>query len=182
MYRVLLITHVLIIAVLSGCAPETSESESESVSVVESESMPKPKPEPRIVSDNADSKSNLDTTIASKDISIADSNLVNQENIGKQITVEGKCGHTKGGAILVVEGLRVYIDGIISWSSTIGSDSRGKKVIVTGILSEDYSLPVFVQDENDPIEKQGIPVPKGTDLKKASHRFILLITKWELIE
>jgi len=39
-------------------------------------------------------------------------------------------------------------------------------------LDEDQGLPVFIPDDSD-LAVQGIPVPAGTDLEKASHRFLL---------
>jgi hypothetical protein len=58
--------------------------------------------------------------------------------------------------------------------------SNGVKVRVTGTVIERHDLPVFVQE--DSIMKTGMPVQKGTDLKKASHRFLLSNAKWEIIE
>jgi hypothetical protein len=58
---------------------------------------------------------------------------------------------------------------------------KTKSIKVTGILIEKNDLPVFVQNESDSILQQGIPVPKGTDLKNASHRYLLKKYKWNEI-
>jgi hypothetical protein len=51
---------------------------------------------------------------------------------------------------------------------------------VTGKIIERHDLPVFVHEEGEP-EMQGIPVPKGTDLDKASHRYLLSRVTWHVV-
>jgi hypothetical protein len=107
---------------------------------------------------------------------------LSKANLGKQITVEGWAVDRKIGAQLVGSDFNVWIDGLSSWPKGYytGGD-KGKKVKVTGILAEDHGLPVFIPKKGEsPI--QGIPVPEGTDVKKASHRYLLKNAKWELLE
>jgi hypothetical protein len=61
------------------------------------------------------------------------------------------------------------------------SDVLGKRVRVTGEMSQRSDLPVFVHRKGDPI-RSGMPVPEGTDVKKASQRQVLTNLKWEIVE
>lgn len=108
---------------------------------------------------------------------------ISKANIGKDISVEGWTGHYKNGdGLLLDNGSIVWMDDSFAWPEEYYSGSdKGKKVKVTGTLAEDYGLPVFIPDENEPIV-QGMPVPEGTDLEEASHRFLLENATWELIE
>lgn len=111
---------------------------------------------------------------ASKQISAA--------NLGKRITVLGEPRNLKLGAQLAGEGFDLWIKGLDSWpDDVIPSGHTGKRLKVTGVLIEDHSLPVFVPKEGEPI-KSGMPVPEGTDLKQASHRFLLDQATWEPAE
>ncbi len=107
---------------------------------------------------------------------------VARENIGKTITVEGWAVNRPMGAELVGDDIHLWIDGLNAWPDGFyaGGD-RGKKVRVTGTLDEDHGLPVFVSGDNT-LQRHGVPVPAGTDLDKASHRFILKQAHWQLIE
>ncbi|MBU1535159.1 hypothetical protein KKF84_07550 [Myxococcota bacterium] len=100
-------------------------------------------------------------------------NAITKNNLGKKITVEGWAVDRKNGAAIHGEGFVVWIADFTSWPTGYyqGGD-RGRKVRVTGILTEDHAHPVFIPMKGDPIV-QGAPVPPGTDLKKASHRFLL---------
>ena len=105
------------------------------------------------------------------------------ENLGKEITVVGWAVNRKNGAELVGEGgIELWIHDLASWPEGYyeGGD-RGKKVKVTGILTQDHGLPVFVPKEGEPVV-QGIPVEEGTDLEKASLRYVLKNARWELVE
>jgi hypothetical protein len=107
--------------------------------------------------------------------------IVSPANLGKQITVVGRAESSKIGARLAGDQFVLWIDGLSSWP--IGYYSVGKqgvRIRATGILAEDNDLPVFIQREGD-LPVQGIPVPEGTDLKKASHRFVLKKATWEVI-
>jgi hypothetical protein len=88
----------------------------------------------------------------------------------------------KLGAVLVLEnGQRIWMDEMSSWPSGYYTEKESKSAQVTGVLIERYDLPVFVPS-NDSIVQQGIPVPKGTDLKEASHRYLLKDFKWNEIK
>jgi hypothetical protein len=107
---------------------------------------------------------------------------VSAANLGKRITVLGEPRNLKLGAQLAGEGFGLWIKGLDSWpDEVIPSGHTGKRLSVTGVLVEDHSLPVFVHKEGEPI-KSGMPVPEGTDLKKASHRFLLDQVTWEPAE
>ncbi len=108
--------------------------------------------------------------------------VVSKENVGKEITVEGWAVTSKAGAYVVGEDFRLWVDGLDSWPEEYYSGGeKGEKVKITGILGEDNNLPVFIEKEGEPIV-QGIPVPEGTDLEEASHRFVIKEAKWELLE
>ena len=133
--------------------------------------------------------------------------MVTQENLGKQITVEGIAADAKLGALLQMgQGGDLWIADLQSWPDGYWSmPDGGKKVRVTGILGEDHSLPVFEADMAVVLER-GDPIPQGiiippqiqpTDglvtnadeevaIKPASdsarHRYILKEAKWEVIE
>ena len=87
--------------------------------------------------------------------------------LGKQVTLIGVAENHKIGASL----------GIYRWPE----EFEGKQVSVTGIVIERFDLPVFIQRPNGP-DVQGIPVPPSTDLRKASHRYLLKDAKWKLHE
>jgi hypothetical protein len=105
--------------------------------------------------------------------------------IGKKITVIGRAANGHIGAMLIVQdSLRLWIDDLQNWPKGyyFGHDS-GKMLKVTGTLIEKYDLPVFIESEEDKIRPRwGMPVPPGTDLKKASHRYLLREAKWEEIK
>jgi hypothetical protein len=106
---------------------------------------------------------------------------VSKENLGKQITVEGQAVNRKFGAQLVGADFDLWIDSLSSWPTGYCSGvKKGVKVRATGVLAEDNGLPVFIPKKNVP-PVQGILVPPGTDLKQASHRFLLKNAKWKQI-
>ena len=106
---------------------------------------------------------------------------VSSANLGKRITVEGRAINRKGGTQLVGIDFAIWIDNLNIWPKGYYSGGdKGKQVRASGILAEDHGLPVFIFKENKP-PIQGIPVPEGTDLKKASHRWILKDAVWELV-
>jgi hypothetical protein len=105
-----------------------------------------------------------------------------KEFVGKKVTLIGKAVNMKLGAVLVLEnGQRIWMDEMSSWPSGYYTEKESKSAQVTGVLIERYDLPVFVPS-NDSIVQQGIPVPKGTDLKEASHRYLLKDFKWNEIK
>lgn len=87
----------------------------------------------------------------------------------------------KIGAQLIGTNFDLWIDGLSSWpEGYYTAGNKGMKVRVSGILNEDNSLPVFIPQKNEPVV-QGIPAPEGTDLQKASHRYVLRDADWELL-
>ena len=114
------------------------------------------------------------------------STRLNKENIndylGEFVTVKGITINAHLGAFLrkEKEGLNIWIDGLNSWPDGFYQGGlNGKTLKVTGTLIEKYDLPVFIPDKNDTLAKHGIPLPVGTDLKKASHRYLLKNAKWK---
>jgi hypothetical protein len=114
----------------------------------------------------------------SKKAEAADSSAVRAENIGKKIDVVGWAQNRKNGAVLVGDDFDLWIDDLHSWPDGFytGGD-RGRKLVVSGTLAQDHALPVFVEQPGEPV-KQGIPVPEGTDLDAASHRWVLRDATW----
>jgi hypothetical protein len=112
----------------------------------------------------------------------AGANAVSDANLGKEITVEGWAVNRKNGAQLVGDGFEVWIEDLAGWPEGYytGGD-KGRKVTVKGILAQDHGLPVFVPKKDEPIV-QGIAVEEGTDLEKASLRYILKKATWALVE
>jgi hypothetical protein len=100
-----------------------------------------------------------------------------QSQLGKMVTLDGVAESRKLGAALRGDGFDVWIDGLDGWPS----NHSGRRVRVTGILEERHDLPVYIQRPGDP-PAAGIPVPEGTDLHKASHRYIVRNPKWSLIQ
>lgn len=97
--------------------------------------------------------------------------------LGKQVTLIGVAENHKIGASLGGKDFGIAIDGIHRWPE----EFEGKQVSVTGIVIERFDLPVFIRNPNEP-DVQGIPVPPSTDLRKASHRYLLKDAKWKLHE
>lgn len=100
--------------------------------------------------------------------------------VGKRITIIGKTVNVKGGAILLVEDkIDIWMDEMDSWpEGYYNSEEEAKTVKVTGVLIERNDLPVYISEEKNSIHQQGILMPKGTDLKTASHRYLLKDYKW----
>ena len=102
--------------------------------------------------------------------------------VGQKIVVVGTAVNAKLGAqVLAKDGSAIWIDEMESWPEGyyFGEDD-GKILKVTGTVIEKYDLPVYVPQKGEP-EKSGIAVEEGTDLKEASHRFLLKNAKWEVI-
>ena len=95
--------------------------------------------------------------------------------LGKKVTFSGEARSRHLGAILVGKGFSIWIDGLHDWPDEL----RGKRVSVTGTVIERHDLPVFIPNRaNRGI--QGIPVPKGTNLHEAAHRYLLKDATWKL--
>jgi len=95
------------------------------------------------------------------------------ELTGRTITVEGTAENRKDGAVLRGEHFELWIVELSGWP-----DHSGKKVRATGVLAEDHGRPVFVRRPDEPIV-QGVEVPEGTDLEKASKRWVLKNVRWK---
>jgi len=100
-----------------------------------------------------------------------------QSQLGKMVTLDGVAENRKLGAALRGDGFDVWLDAVDGWPSSYS----GRRVRVTGILDERHDLPVYIQRPGEP-PSAGIPVPEGTDLYKASHRYIVRDATWSLIK
>ena len=96
--------------------------------------------------------------------------------IGQPVTLEGIAEARKLGAALRGDGFDVWIDRLSDWPREL----VGRKVRVSGVLEERHDLPVYIQKRGEPVAA-GIPVPEGTDLQKASRRYVIRDAKWSLI-
>ena len=101
--------------------------------------------------------------------------------LGQKIEIVGTAVNTKLGALIIAkDSTSIWIDEIESWLTGYYLEGlNGKTLKVTGTVIEKYDLPVFIYKEGD--SRSGIPVPEGTDLKEASHRYLLKNAKWEII-
>lgn len=105
-----------------------------------------------------------------------------KDYLGQSITLEGRATNAKLGALLTGDNFSIWVDDLESWPEGFyQSGDVGKRIKVTGTVIERYDLPVFVPKENEPM-LSGIPVSEGTDLHKASHRYLLKDTKWEIVK
>ena len=101
------------------------------------------------------------------------------KRIGTKVVVTGKAVNHKIGAYLLTNKGGIYIDlPETHWPNELyfGGDN-GETVTVTGTVVERNDLPVFIPNPNEP-QIQGIPVSEGTDLEKASKRFVLESVEW----
>ncbi|MCS4301709.1 hypothetical protein [Chryseobacterium sp. BIGb0232] len=107
-----------------------------------------------------------------------------KELIGESITVTGQTINMKLGALLTTKnGESIWMDGMDSWpDGYYVSEQKSKTVKVTGTLIEKNDLPVFISNENDSIIQQGIYEQKGTNLEKASHRYLFKNYKYIIIK
>jgi hypothetical protein len=97
--------------------------------------------------------------------------------LGKPTTVVGFLENWKLGPQLAGNDFSIWIE---EGGKSLPSELSNKRIIVTGTVIERNDLPVFVPEPGKPFVHQGIPVPEGTDLKKASHRFLLKDVTWKL--
>lgn len=107
--------------------------------------------------------------------------------VGKKITIVGKSTNEKIGATVTLSnGKRIYIDDFDSWPKNYYlGENQSKTIKITGILVERNDLPIQEYPDSDStsfLVKQAIQVPKGTDLKKASHRFLLKNVSWKVLK
>ena len=103
-------------------------------------------------------------------------------HLGNLVSIEGMAIDQKIGATLTGEGETIFIDGIDAWPAGfyLGGD-RGKRVRVTGVVIERHDLPVVISKIGDP-PRAGLAVPEGTDLHKASRRYLIRNAIWVLVE
>ena len=93
--------------------------------------------------------------------------------LGKELTGEGVAYDVKLGAMLELPDAVLWVDGIDAWPAGF----NGKKVRATGVLIVKGDLPLFVRKPDEPV-RSGIEVPPGTDLEKASRRYLLSKAKY----
>lgn len=97
--------------------------------------------------------------------------------VGERVTLVGVAQSYKVGPALEGKDFVVFIDDSKAWPD----DYVGRRVEVQGILEERHDLPVFIADTPEEHGRlQGIPVPSGTDLDKASQRYVIRDAKWKL--
>lgn len=101
------------------------------------------------------------------------SNVVSKEAVGTIVLLEGHPQRRKGGITVVGSGFEVWLldEGLVP-DDVFGDDATGPLMRFSGTLDEDQGLPVFIEEDSD-LAVQGIPMPLGTDLEKARHRFVL---------
>jgi len=99
---------------------------------------------------------------------------IDRSLLGKQVVVCGNAQDRKSGiCVETYAGDVVYMpDGF-----KIPGFVRNMRVRISGVLREDHNLPVFIPEPGE--QKGGIPVPPGTDLHAASHRWVLTQPKLE---
>ena len=117
----------------------------------------------------------------------SDSKDVFATQLGKQVTLVGEARSAKLGARLYGKDFDIWIDGLERWPDEVYGKQVsvtgvviGKQVSVTGVVIERYDLPVYVRRPGEPILPM-IEVPAGTNLRKASHRYLLKSVKWKLL-
>lgn len=102
--------------------------------------------------------------------------------LGQTVTIEGTACNAKLGAMLKGDGPDIWIDGLDAWPPELYlGHGQGKRVMVTGTVTERYDLPIFVQEQGR-LPKSGMPVAPGTNLEEASKRFLLRDPKWFPVE
>jgi hypothetical protein len=106
-------------------------------------------------------------------------------SLGKTVTVEGVALDAKLGAVVRGEQGQgeIWIDRLAEWPPgyTLGPQS-GRRVRVTGTVIERADLPVFEELPPGAPQVTGMPVPKGSDLERASRRFLLAEARWALVD
>ena len=120
--------------------------------------------------------------------SLIEVSTLNDENLndllGKKITVVGIAVNKKLGAKLITkDSTSIWISDKISWPEGYYlENNNGKTLKVTGTVIEKYDLPVFkYKGEEEDLQRSGIPVSEGTNLKETSHRYLLKNATWEII-
>jgi hypothetical protein len=96
---------------------------------------------------------------------------------GERVTLVGEAQSRKMGGAVLGDGFYVWLDERQSFPFEV----IGKQVSVTGVWDVRHDLPVFVMRPGDTNVPQGIPVPPGTNIKKASQRIVIKDSTWELV-
>lgn len=103
-----------------------------------------------------------------------------REHLGRQVVVEGWAVEQAVGPAVNLGGCQVWIDSLDTWPDGYYTrDGQSARVQVTGTLVEDHGLPVFVAKDGE--VRHGIPVPEGTDLDSASHRYLIRGARWQVV-
>lgn len=96
--------------------------------------------------------------------------------IGQRVAVTGVAENWKLGPKVTDGNLSLWVDAR-HWPA----DVSGKRVEVVGVLEQRADLPAFHGGDHAPDElPQGIPVPEGTDIRKASLRYVLTKPTWRV--
>lgn len=98
-----------------------------------------------------------------------------EDRLGQEVTLEGVAYDDKVGARLELPGDSIWLDRK-AWPA----GTYGHRVRVTGVVIRRDDLPVFIPEDGD--ERAGIPVPPGTDLRKARVRYLLANPTWVRLE
>ena len=102
--------------------------------------------------------------------------------LGQTVTLEGRAGNAKLGALLESDGRILWIDGLNNWPEGFyPGDGQGKRLRVTGTVIKRDDMPVFVQEPGGPV-KAGIPVRSKADLERARGRFLLTDVRWTVLD
>lgn len=103
--------------------------------------------------------------------------------IGEAVAIEGTAADGKLGAVLMTQHGTVWIDGLPAWPTGAYKGGReGRRLRGKGILVEREDLPVFEAPAPGEPQRSGVPVPKGSELRAGSRRYLLTDASWELIE
>lgn len=97
--------------------------------------------------------------------------------IGQRVAVTGVAENWKLGPKVTEGNLSLWVDAR-HWPA----DVSGKRVEVVGVLEQRADLPAFREEDHATGElPQGIPVPEGSDIRKASLRYVLAKPSWRVI-
>ena len=101
-----------------------------------------------------------------------------EDRLGQEVTLEGVAVDAKLGALLELPGDSIWLDRK-AWPA----GTYGHRVRVTGVVIRRDDLPVFIPEPGEGEEtRAGIPVPPGTDLRKARVRYLLANPTWVKLE
>ena len=103
-----------------------------------------------------------------------------ESQLGQRVTVEGIPVNAKLGPFLLTSDGRIWIDGLEAWPREYRGVKDGTRLRVSGTVIRRSDLPVFIEEPGD-LSSAGMPMPKGTDLKKAAIRYLLQEATWEVI-